>query len=57
MRLLPGEPPSGGAALAATAPSPCSTVGRNQRCGGGLPVFQTIMLLAKIGKHLIDPED
>lgn len=36
---LPGEPPRPADVLAATAPPTCSTVGPNQRCGGGLPVI------------------
>jgi hypothetical protein len=37
--------------------SPCSTVGRNQRCSGGLPVIQAAMILFKIGKHIVEPDD
>jgi hypothetical protein len=55
--LLPGEPPSGTAALRATAGSPCTTVGPNQHCGGGLPVVGILTTLAKIGKHLLDGGD
>ena len=55
--LLPGEPPSGRAALDATAQSPCSTVGPVQRCSGGLNVFHVAGVLAKIGKHLLDKDD
>jgi hypothetical protein len=53
--LLPGEPPSGRAALDATAQSPCTTVGPHQRCSGGLDVFRVVGVLVKIGKHLLDP--
>ena len=57
VRLLPGEPPSGMAALDGTAQSPCSTVGANQRCSGGLNVIQVVGVLAKVGKHLLGRDD
>ena len=36
---IAGEPVSAAEALANTKPSSCSTVGPNQRCGGGLPLI------------------
>ena len=42
-----GEPPSGEEALAATKPPVCSTVGPNQRCGGGLPVIPIAIFLVQ----------
>jgi hypothetical protein len=56
VRLGPSEAPSGLAGLEA-GQSPCSTVGPNQRCSGGLDVFRVVGVLAKIAKHLIDPEE
>jgi hypothetical protein len=55
-RFLPGEPPSGTNALAATAER-CSTVGLNQRCSGGLDVFRVGSVLFKLGKHLLNKDD
>lgn len=55
--LLRGEPPSPGGALAATAQSPCSAVGRAQHCAGGLPVVGVLTTLFKIGKHLLGGDD
>ena len=52
VRLLPGEAPSGTAALDATTaclpPSPC---------GGGIDVFRAVGVLAKIGKHILGKDD
>lgn len=56
-RLLPGEPPPGSGALAATAQSPCSTVGPNQRCSGGLDVLRVVGVLAKAVKALTSDDD
>ena len=56
VRLLPGEPASGVAAMAA-GDDKCSTVGLNQRCGGGLDVFRVGSVLFKIGKHLLNKDD
>ena len=62
---FPDEQPPGtrGAGLGTAAnamdagSSPCSTVGPNQRCGGGLDIFRVGMVLFKIGKHIVDPDD
>ena len=37
--------------------SSCSTVGPNQRCSGGLNVFQAGTALYKIGRHLLGRDD
>jgi hypothetical protein len=55
-RLIPGEPPRATPALRHGQPS-CSTVGPNQRCSGGLPVFQVIYVLSKAVEAVVDPDD
>lgn len=36
----------------------CSAVGRNQSCGGGLPIMGAVMLLARIiEKKVLNPDD
>ena len=37
--------------------SPCSAVGPNQRCSGGLDLFRVGTVLFKIGKHLLGKDD
>jgi hypothetical protein len=37
--------------------SPCSTVGPNQRCSGGLDVFRVAGVLYKIGRHILGGDD
>ena len=55
-RRLQGETVS--AVQAAGVREKCSTVGPNQNCGGGLPVFAIAVTIAKIVKDkIIDPED
>jgi hypothetical protein len=54
--LPPNEVASARDALAIDT-SPCTTVGPNQRCSGGLDVFRVVAVLARIGKHVLDPED
>jgi hypothetical protein len=44
---LVGEPVRPEDALANTAPPTCSTVGPNQRCGGGLPVIPIAIWLVQ----------
>jgi hypothetical protein len=56
VRLLPGEPASGTAAMAAGSER-CSAVGPNQSCGGGLDLFRVGSVLFKIGKHLLSDDD
>lgn len=50
-----GEPV--GAVEAAGSRETCSTVGPNQNCGGGLPVFEIVGALAKIAGELLNPDD
>jgi hypothetical protein len=57
VRLQPGEANSGSQALAQTASSPCTTVGANSRCSGGLDVVRGARVLGKIGKHLLGRDD
>ncbi len=43
---------------AAEAGSKCSTVGRNQECGIGLPILGMAMFLAKfVEKKILNPDD
>jgi hypothetical protein len=63
---LPVEAPPG-ARVAGEAPSQvtemkagqerCSTVGRNQSCSGGLPVFAIIATVAKAVKAAVEPDE
>jgi hypothetical protein len=63
---LPVEPPEGERVMG-EAPSqvtemkagqePCSTVGRSQRCSGGLPVFAIIATVAKAVKAAVEPDE
>ena len=55
-RRIPGEPLSPGAAMAAGS-SPCTTVGPNQRCSGGLPVLGILMAAGKALVKAIDGDD
>lgn len=55
--LTSGEAPSGARAYAATAGSPCTAVGRAQRCGGGLSIFSAILVVAKVVKALREQRD
>jgi hypothetical protein len=55
-RLLPGEPAGSVAAMAA-GDDPCTTVGPNQRCSGGIDMFRVGSVLFKIGKHLLNKDD
>jgi hypothetical protein len=55
--LVAGESPSASRAYAATAQSPCTAIGRAQRCGGGLSIFTAIMVAAKVIKALRDQGD
>lgn len=50
-----GEPV--GAVEAAGTRETCSTVGPNQNCGGGLPVFAVVGMLAKVAAQLVNPDD
>lgn len=54
--LMPGELPNGVEA-SHLGSERCSTVGPNQRCGGGLDAFLVAGVLYKIGKHLLDPDE
>ena len=40
-----------------TGTSSCSTVGANQRCSGGLNVFQAGAALLKVGRHILGRDD
>lgn len=50
VRLLPGEPPSAAAALAATRE------GCRERCGFNIDFIRVGIVLFKVGKHLADPD-
>lgn len=50
VRLLPGEPPSAAAALAATKG------GCRERCGFNVDFIRVGIVLFKIGRHLLDPD-
>lgn len=57
----PGERIRGEAVSALTVAETrdtCSAVGRNQSCGGGLPIMGMVILLAKIvEKKILNPDD
>jgi hypothetical protein len=56
---LPGDRVAGEAISsveAAGTREKCSTVGPNQQCGGGLPVFQVIGVAVKAVQALVDPD-
>jgi hypothetical protein len=55
-RLIPGEPASGTAALGAGR-TRCSTVGPHQNCSGGIDVIGTVVVLYKLGRHLVRGDD
>jgi hypothetical protein len=57
LALTSGEAPSAAHAYAATAQSPCTAVGRAQRCGGGISIFSAIMVAAKVVKALREQGD
>ena len=51
-----GEAPSGTDVLAA-AEDPCTTVGPNQRCSGGLPVLGIAIFVAKAVVNAVKEDD
>lgn len=51
-----GLMPTGVDAIA-SAEDPCTPVGPNQRCSGGLPVIQMILTGVKVVEALVDPDE